>query len=191
MIINNKIYFIHIPRTAGRFLQDSLALNEHNITSFSFNTRFKGKEVPHLTYPEYCQFTHYRNFKKFCIVRDPVDRFLSMANTWMLDEEQLDKMFKDQSYFDQTLNNICLNSFTNWFVPQHQFIDYKTKVWRFENGFKLEFSEWLLETFDIEIKKIASKSNYLNSDEREIDLNDKQIGFIKDYYYKDYKILEY
>jgi len=192
MIINNKVYFIHIPRTAGGFLQDSLLLNNHEVKLFNFNITFKGKEVPHLTYPEYCQFINHRAFKKFCIVRDPVDRFLSMAkDTWILDEEQLDKMFKDQSYFDQVINDICLNKDSNWFVPQNNFIDYKTKVWRFEDKFNVEFTDWLLHNFNIKITNVADKTNYLNSNINKITLNNKQLGYIKDYYYKDYKILNY
>tara|TARA_A100001201_G_C4003253_1_gene175210 strand:+ start:68 stop:646 length:579 start_codon:yes stop_codon:yes gene_type:complete len=192
MIINNKIYFIHIPKTAGRFLHETLQLNNYNIKNYNFNITFRGKETPHLTYPEYCQYTNYRSLKKFCIVRDPVDRFLSMAtDTWMLDNEKIENMFKSQNYFDETLNNICLNGLTNWFVPQHNFIDYKTKMWRFEDKFNVEFTNWLLYNFNIKITNVADKTNYINSNINKITLNNKQIGYIKDYYYKDYKILNY
>jgi len=199
MIIDNRVYFIHIPRTGGRFLYKSLILNNYNVQLNDFNITFKGKEVPHLTYPEYCQFTHYRPFKKFCIVRDPVDRFLSMIkDTWMLDEEQIDKMFKNQSNFDQMVNDICVNSNNNWFVPQNNFIDYKTKIWRFENKFNVEFTDWLSHNFDLKLNKLAvyykqdyNKSNFPNNKLNKITLNNKQIRYIKDYYYKDYKILNY
>ena len=36
-----------------------------NVKLELMNVLFKGKEAPHLTYPEYCQFTHHRSFKKF------------------------------------------------------------------------------------------------------------------------------
>jgi hypothetical protein len=121
-----------------------------------------------------------------------VDRFLSMIkDTWMLNEEQLDKMFKDQSYFDQTVNDICVNSNSNWFVPQNNFIDYKTKIWRFEDKFNVEFTNWLSYNFNLKLNKVADKLNFANSNLNKITLNNKQIGYIKDYYYKDYKILNY
>ena len=192
MIINNQTYFIHIPRTAGRFLHESLELSNNKVQLFNFNVLFKGKEAPHLTYPEYCQFTHYRFFKKFCIVRDPVDRFISMAKgTWMLDEEKINKMFSSQSCFDEAVSNLCLNGNTNWFVPQINFIDYDTKIWRFEDNFNSEFIDWLLYNFDIKITNLADKLNFVNSNTNNVTLNNKQIGYIKNYYYKDYKILNY
>lgn len=194
MIINNKTYFVHIPRTAGRFIHKSLELSGNEILHFDFNVLFKGKEAPHLTYPEYSQFTHHRSFKKFCVVRDPVDRFISMVKgTWMLDEEKIKKMFSSQSCFDETVSNLCLNGNTNWFVPQINFIDYpyNTKIWRFEDNFDNEFTHWLRYNFDIEITNFADKSEFANSNTNDITLNDKQTSYIKNYYYKDYTILNY
>ena len=31
MIIDDRVHFVHIPRTGGRFLRDSLALNNKQI----------------------------------------------------------------------------------------------------------------------------------------------------------------
>jgi hypothetical protein len=56
MIINQKIYFIHVPRTGGRFIRDSLIKNNYNVQLYFYNVFYKGKEIPHLTYPEYEQF---------------------------------------------------------------------------------------------------------------------------------------
>jgi len=192
MIINNKVYFIHIPRTAGRFVHKSLELSNHEVQLFNFNVIFKTKEAPHLTYPEYCQFTNHRSFEKFCIVRDPVDRFISMVKgSWVLDEEKINNMFSSQSYFDEAVSNLCLNTSTNWFVPQTNFIDYKTKIWRFEDNFNSEFIDWLLYNFNIKITNLASKLDFVDSNTNNVTLNNKQIEYIKNYYYKDYKILNY
>jgi len=111
--------------------------------------------------------------------------------TWMLDEEKINKMFSSQSCFDETVSNLCLNGNTNWFVPQINFIDYDTKIWRFEDNFNSEFIDWLLYNFDIKITNLADKLNFVNSNTNNVTLNNEQIGYIKNYYYKDYKILNY
>tara|TARA_Y100000114_G_C11653742_1_gene275539 strand:- start:87 stop:665 length:579 start_codon:yes stop_codon:yes gene_type:complete len=192
MIINNKVYFIHIPRTAGRFVHKSLELSNQKIKIFDFNFIFREKEAPHLTYPEYCLLTNYRSFKKFCIVRDPVDRFISMVRgTWKLDEEKISNMLSSQSCFDEAVSNLYLNNRTNWFAPQINFIDYKTKIWRFEDNFNNKFIDWLSHNFDINITNLANKLDFINQASNNITLNNKQIGYIKNYYYKDYKLLNY
>ena len=43
MIINNKVYSIHIPRTAGRFVHKSLELSNQKIKVFDFNFIFRKK----------------------------------------------------------------------------------------------------------------------------------------------------
>jgi hypothetical protein len=192
MIIDDRVHFVHIPRTGGRFLRDSLLLNNYTLTHIDFVKLFKGKEVPHLTYPEYEQYSYNRYPENFCIVRDPLDRFISMvSDTWMLNEKKIDKMFKDQTYFDEIINQISLQNESNWFVPQINFINYKTKIWRFEDKLDEKFIKWLADNFNIKIIIKADKQQSVNSYTNKINLNNKQIGYIKDYYYKDYKILNY
>jgi len=194
MLINNKVYFIHIPRTAGRFLFNLLELNNQTIEVSDFSILFRGKESPHLTYPEHCLYTNHRSLERFCIVRDPVDRFISMIKgSWLFDQEKIDKMFSSQSYFDETVSNLCLNVDGNWFIPQINFIDYKTKIWRFEDNLDNKFFDWLWYNFNIKIIKFNDKHNAKvgESNRNDVILNSKQIGYIKDYYYKDYKILNY
>jgi len=192
MIIDDRVHFIHIPRTGGRFLRDSLLLNNYPLNHIDFKKYFKEKEVPHLTYPEYEQYTYYKYTEKFCIVRDPLDRFISMiSDTWMLNEKKIDKMFKDQNYFNEIIDQICLQNESNWFVPQINFINYKTKIWKFEDKLDEKFINWLADNFNIKITIKANKLQWVNSNTNKITLNNKQIGYIKDYYYKDYKILNY
>ena len=45
--------------------------------------------------------------------------------------------------------------------------------------------------YNIKIIIKADKVKWINSNTNKITLNDKQVGYIKDYYYKDYKILNY
>ena len=191
MLINRNIYFVHIPRTGGRFIRDIMALNfncEHNDID-----HYRGKEVHHLTYPEHEQFLNYTLVKKFSVIRDPIDRFInSILNYNKINNEKFQKMMKSQETFDEMVNNIILNDRSNWFVPQTNFIDYKTLLWRFENKFNNHFVKWFLDNFKLEITKLKEKNDmHTITSDIKIDLNEKQKQFIKNYYYKDYKLLDY
>jgi len=191
MIINQKIYFIHVPRTGGRFIRDSLIKNNYNVQLYFYNTFYKGKEIPHLTYPEYEQFLNYKPLKNFAIVREPVDRFISMIKHGVtFNEEKINKMFRTEEDFNQTINQEILISSSNWFVPQINFINYHTKIWKFEDGFGKKWIEWMMNNFEIKILELPMKQqdNYVTDN---FSLNEKKIQYIKNYYYKDYKLLNY
>jgi|TARA_A100000172_G_scaffold62635_1_gene42044 hypothetical protein len=192
IIINKKTCFIHIPKTAGRFIYETFKESGCELEGSTSYVMYKEKDANHLTYPEHDHYLNYMPLKKFCVVRDPVDRFLSaIKSTWFFNEEKINDMFRTQSYFDETINNYCVNNFTNWLVPQTNFIDYKTKIWRFENKFEKDFIEWVFSNFNIQITKLGNKSKYVSTNYNQINLDSKKIKYIKDYYYKDYKLLDY
>ena len=173
MIVNRNIYFAHIPRTAGRFIRDTLIKNGHDVRQYgSYESHYRGKETLHLTHPEY----H--------------DRFISMINkNWMFNKEKIDKMFRSQEDFDQTISNEILNNPSNWFVPQVNFVDHNTKIWKFEDNFKDEFVEWMMYNFNIKIDKFGSSNEGVEINK--IILNKEKIKYIQNYYYKDYKLFNY
>lgn len=193
MIINQKIYFIHVPRTGGRFIRDSLIKNNYNVQLYFYNVFYKGKEIPHLTYPEYEQFLNYTPLKNFAIVREPVDRFISMIKHGVtFNEEKINKMFRTEEDFNQTINREILTSSSNWFVPQINFINYHTKIWKFEDGFSNKFFDWLEYNFNFKFdnKNIKFTPKYYDEKIR-IHIRPEQEDLIKEYYFKDYKILDY
>jgi hypothetical protein len=114
-----------------------------------------------------------------------------IKSTWVFNEQKIEQMFQNQSYFNETLNNFCLNDQSNFFVPQINFIDYDTKIWKFENGFNIDFTKWIKENFNLELNILAKKTNYINPNLNELYLNNKQINYVKNFYYKDYKLLDY
>ena len=191
MIINRNIYFVHIPRTAGRFIRNTLIQNGHNVIQYgSYESHYRGKETLHLTYPEYHDFLNNYALKKFSVVREPVDRFISMiTKNWMFNKEKIDKMFRSQEDFDQTISNEILNNPSNWFVPQINFVDHNTKIWKFEDNFKDEFVEWMMYNFNIKIDKLGSSDEGVEMNK--IILNKEKIKYIQNYYYKDYKLFNY
>jgi len=195
MIINKQIQFVHIPRTGGRYVSHIINENNYYCLWQNFNFSYKNKDVPHLSYPENTFFYHFTPFKKFSIIRDPVDRFMSglrVANK--VNEEKINSIFKNQESFDEFINICRLEDSSNFFLPQVNFLDYKTKLWRFENKFENNFYKWLLDNFNLKIINKDYKSNVFTSKniyDNKFSLNEKQKQYIKNYYYQDYKILDY
>tara|TARA_R110001599_G_scaffold204194_1_gene401433 strand:+ start:434 stop:1039 length:606 start_codon:yes stop_codon:yes gene_type:complete len=201
MLIDKKLYFSHIPRTGGRHVRQLLINNCNSVEHYSYACFFKHKELPHLTHREYEEFLEYKIFKKFTIVRDPVDRFISsvQANSHFknITNEGFYSLFKNQDSVNCFINKEISNplNFGNWFNPQIDFIDFETKLWNYENKFENSFFEWMLKNFNFEIKNKTTE--YPTSKEHDFKrkeqlyLNDTQKAFIKNYYYKDYKILGY
>ena len=74
-----ELYFFHIPRTGGRWVQGLLRKNDfkHRLCG-----NVESSEQPYelLHYPKFLlkrDYPHYDIDNQFTVVRDPVDRFLS------------------------------------------------------------------------------------------------------------------
>jgi hypothetical protein len=196
MLINNKIFFIHIPRTAGRYVKTLFKNNSDICEFYLFDELFKGVVIGHLHYPYYEQLFNFKNVIKLTVVREPVDRFISILST-IADQEWFlkNKIFKNQNSFNEFVNEKVINSDNNWFRPQVNFIDNETKIWKYENGFGNSFVNWIKEISNFEIKnKVNLKHIFKTMDydnKKKIILSEKEKNLIKNYYYQDYKILEY
>ena len=192
MLINKKIYFIHIPRTGGQYIKGMLYNNFDNLDHNNYNRFYKDKESPHLTYPEYHEFINYIPVKHFTIVRNPLDRIISVLKIYnKFNEEKLDMIFKNQSSFDDFVNLTISNCNGNWFMPQVRFINHQTKIWKFEDKFNDEFYYWLFINLGLNVKIKEGDLSRYNKFKIKIDLTNKQKQFIENYYYQDYKILNY
>ena len=81
------------------------------------------------------------------------------------------------------------------FTPQLNFLDYKTKLWKYEDGFGKNFFEWLKNYFNIHINKTKNLKKVFNDmdydNQKLITLTTQQKNLIHNYYYQDYKILNY
>lgn len=189
MLIDKNIYFVHIPRTGGRYVHDLLVHNQYTTDLISFKEYFNDKEVPHLTYPDYEIYLNFLNCKKFTIVRDPVNRFLSaVSDDAKLNEDTILKMLESQQTFDMYINNLIFHDSTNWYVPQTNFLNNNINIYKFEDGLSDNFYKWLYETLDLKIHKPYNINNFTSN---KIELSNKQKQYIKNYYYKDYKLLGY
>jgi len=189
------LYFVHIPRTGGRYLRELFFKNNYILNHWNFNERYRNIEVPHLQYPYYNKFTHHGKIEQFTIVRNPVDRFISMFFAGIVKDNinvDKNKILNNKNFlFEYIEKNIFSNSHSNWFLPQHHFINHNCKIWKIENGLDYKFFKWIKVNFNInlKIKKVEYRVNY--DFYKKNKLNKKTINYIKEFYKNDYKLLGY
>jgi hypothetical protein len=196
MIINNKILFLHIPHTGGRFVSNNINKNQ-NCIHYNFQVLFKEIDIDHLNaFQNSCFLGSSRMFETFTIVRNPIDRFIGcLRNVNKLNLKAIKYMFENETNFFNTVNQLRESGTSNWFEPQINFTEYDTKIWRFEDGVEEEFRKWMMNTFNLELEKptkddleMFKKKIYYNN---VFDLNEEQKQYIKNYYFMDYKIFNY
>ena len=191
----DKLYFIHIPRTAGRFINRILLNNNLQLTNDHFEKIDKdtGKEIPHLHYPYYKKY-NLNNVPYFAVVRDPVNRFVSAISQYSESRFFLlnaNDVFMNQNSFNNYVNNLNNTLKSNWFLPQHNFITDEVNVWKFENGFKDNFKKWFKEKFNTELifnDNFRGHITYRDLAKR-YNVKEEHIPLIKEYYKKDYELI--
>ena len=100
--------------------------------------------------------------------------------------EDIQEAMEDPIMFSMMLNNFPLTEAVNWYRPQVDFISDKTYLWRFEDGFKEEFSEWVSNILGVSFRTHDVPYEKLSYDEsNRLDRTDKLIDNIKFLYRKD------
>tara|TARA_R110002110_G_scaffold369601_2_gene579619 strand:- start:24 stop:647 length:624 start_codon:yes stop_codon:yes gene_type:complete len=147
-----KFFFIHIPRTAGRYLLTNFLRNdcsvEHHLTKERvkdipnyFWTTIEGVEIPHLHYSLYSKWKSITGLSSIAVVRNPIDRFFSASSLCSKIANQ--SSFEDWTTCKNLLStNRPINTF-NWWRPQHEFVSPHTKIWKYEDGFGEKFCDWI------------------------------------------------
>ena len=190
MIINDNVFFIHIPRTGGRYLKQLLYNN--------FNCKEKiihDKIYPHWHYPIYLKIDNELNGnpKFFTVLRDPFEKILSQLKIEIKrDKNILDKL-KDRNYFFDYIEwQRSVNSYeNNWYRPQCDFVTNNTYIWHHSLGFEQYFFNWLSDHLKLHIvnkQKPAYESLTEGADDP-VDYSDIDLSAIKKntyiYYEKD------
>jgi len=196
---DKEIFFVHIPRTAGRYITSLFEKNNYELFFWDFDKKVEGIEVPHLHYPHYNNYLNVEGKNHFTVIRNPYSKFRSSINFLQhihkTSIEEYHKLKNTQHLFD-VLNNLRSNLcyYNNWYRPQNEFISDKTHIWRYENGFKNNFVEWINDTFDLDLKRYddleyeledGEKREYIIDDDKKIESN------IRKYYSKDYEFFNY
>ena len=153
-----RFLFVHIPRTAGRFLEENIEENGFEPEQVIWKS-VDGIEVAHFHNELYQKhFDDLFNIPHFTVVRNPIDRFFSCSIFLKrMYGDDIQEAMEDPVMFHSMLENFPLTQAVNWFRPQVDFLTDDTNIWKFEDGFGEDFSEWLSEIVgaEIEIKKLT------------------------------------
>lgn len=119
---NKKIIFIHIPKNAGTYVERYFNLENNN-------------DATSLYYKKYYPY-EWKNYKKFCIVRNPITRFISTYNYFMMEnkiKEYNHPFWKFNKTKIEVIQDVRLNDF---------FSNNKNKKYNEKNYIKKKFKEF-------------------------------------------------
>ena len=145
-----RVFFAHIPRTAGRFVEANLSKNDfkwddaHLDNGKGIMSIVNGFEIAHYHRDHYMKYLDTKDIPHFSIVRNPIDRFISASiyiKRFCGDKAQ--QGVEDKKNFLDVLKSIPHRQSLNWFRPQIDFLRSDTHIWKFEDGFGDDFVSWL------------------------------------------------
>lgn len=164
-----RFFFIHIPRTGGRFVETNLE-NQGWVwdDKVSVDKKYKsvdGIEVAHFHREYYEKYLDIQNIPHICIIRNPIDRFIS-ASIYLkrLYGNDIQELMENPMYFFSMLENFPISESINWYRSQIDFLTEDTYVWKFENGLGENFSKWLSSIVGVEIE-MNSNIEYIKSED--------------------------
>ena len=186
-----RFLFVHIPRTAGRFLEENFKENGFEAEQILWKS-VDGIEVAHFHNELYLKhFDDLGSIPHFTIVRNPVDRFMSCSIflTRMYGDD-IQEAMEDPMMFGSMLQNFPLTQAVNWFRPQIDFLTDDTNIWKFEDGFGSDFDEWVSEIVGVEYTtKDVPYEKLAYGEIKKLEKTDKLVNNIMSLYRKDYEYL--
>tara|TARA_Y100000593_G_scaffold93968_1_gene190872 strand:+ start:3702 stop:4355 length:654 start_codon:yes stop_codon:yes gene_type:complete len=206
---NTKLFQVHIPRTAGRYIGNNLSHNGFGIynhtndeiindsvmfdaycNSFDRTADDGGVQLIHWHKEIYSHYFDLTNIPQISIVRDPIDRYKSVImKRWHDDGKMILPRFTHD----------------NWFRPQSDYISEETNIWKFEDGFDNKFWVWLSNIVGTKItektKEFDGKSLKLSEDvlykigaenhkEHQLVVDNKILDQVKLFYKDDFDIIQ-
>ena len=191
-----RVFFAHIPRTAGRYVEANL-LYENN---FQWDDDWEslgmveniyypheGIELAHFHREYYEQYLDVEGIPHFSIVRNPINRFIG-ASIYIkrMYGDDCQELMEDPMLFFSMLENFPLTEAANWYRPQVDFIRSDTQVWKFENGFGEDFVSWLSGIVGVDLEFNEDVKYPIASDEgNKLEKTPKLIHNLKQLYRKD------
>jgi hypothetical protein len=186
-----RFLFVHIPRTAGRFLEENFKENGFEAEQILWKS-VDGIEVAHFHNELYLKhFDDLGSIPHFTIVRNPVDRFMSCSIflTRMYGDD-IQEVMEDPMMFGSMLQNFPLTQAVNWFRPQIDFLTDDTNIWKFEDGFGSDFDEWMSEILGVEYTtKDVQYEKLAYGETKKLEKTAKLVNNIMSLYRKDYEYL--
>ena len=134
-----KVFFAHIPRTAGRFIEQNLLENNdfvwddppHLETGLGVMSVVHGAEVAHWHRDLYQKYLSVENIPHFSVVRDPITRFISGSiYIKRVYGKDIQSVMEDPIMFSSMITNLPFDESYNWglkssliFYNYHMHID--------------------------------------------------------------------
>lgn len=189
MTINHekKLIFIHIPKNAGTSI----------IKAMGIENLYMDKTIEE--YKEHYQ-DYWNKYKKFTVVREPIDRFISAYKFARMDESGWfsatgqEGLEKHQHY--ELCNQMDINEYTKyiynnpeqfnrWIIPQTFIISNKNN--KLEIDYYVRYENLLEDLKKIGINKIETLNKSKIYDTSKIILNENSIKKLYEIYEIDYK----
>ena len=93
---------------------------------------------------------------------------------------------EDENYFYPMLSNFPFDESKNWYRSQLDFLSDKTHVWRFEDGFKEEFSSWLSDIIGVKVEMKEETEYWSQPDQgHRLKPTPKLLGNVRNLYRKE------
>jgi hypothetical protein len=164
------IFFVHIPRTGGRFFKELLLVNSFKQKGGSAREdTVDDIPVMHLPVSYLKKNRDYNENPKFCIIRNPYERYKSALR---VGEKNIPP---------------------SWLVPQVNFIEKDTLIWKYEDGLNKNLCDFIKDKLNITLQYFNPSYTKYNEElnpEKEL-LTKEQIEFVNKTYEQDFIKLNY
>ena len=110
-----RFHFIHIPRTAGRFVESVIEDNNFKLEN-DLSDEIEGVERLHLHRDLYEKYLDIEGITNIAIIRNPIDRFFSCSIFLKrMYGNDIQEAMEDPIMFSMMLKNFPLTQAVNWF----------------------------------------------------------------------------
>ena len=183
-----RFFFVHIPRTGGRFVESNLHQNGWIVEQDNIWECLEGAEVAHFHRELYEKYFDVEGIPHIAVVRNPIDRFIS-ASIYLTEAygNNIQESAEDEDQLKAMIADFPMPESLGWFRQQIDYLSDKTNVWKFENGLGRRFSKWVSNIVGIDIKMDAFIKYPMSRREGVTQLHktDKLIDTIKSMYKED------
>ena len=111
-----RFLYVHIPRTAGRFLEENILHNGFECEQKKIWKSVCNTEIAHFHKDLYSRYLDCHSIPHITVVRDPVDRFFSASIflTRMYGDD-IEQLLENENTFYSMIENFPLPEAVNWF----------------------------------------------------------------------------
>ncbi len=139
-----RFLFIHIPRTAGRFIGANLLNNDCECEQGEGESLWVMRnrvELSHYHREYYEKYLDVKDIPHFAVIRNPIDRFISGSSVLVGDYGE--NVIIDKQFLNYNIKGYGSSIYRNTFRPQIEFVSDNTHLWKYEDGMGKEFVSWL------------------------------------------------